>query len=70
LEKGKCATQVDERANKRASAQLLKQGGNYKQVPQRDGAQLESSTPLNRYTTLKIMKLESKVPNLKVNAWK
>ena len=59
MEKGKCATQVDERANKRASVQLLKQGGNYKQVPQRDGAQLEGRTPLYRYTTLKIVKLES-----------
>jgi hypothetical protein len=34
-------------------AQLLKQ------VPQRDGAQLEGSTPLNKYTTFKRVKLEN-----------
>jgi hypothetical protein len=46
------------------NAQLLKQGGNYKQVPQRDGAQLEGRTPLYRYTTLKIVKLESEYAKL------
>ena len=39
--------------------QLLKQGGDYKQVPQRDGEQHEGRTPLYRWTTSKIVKLES-----------
>jgi hypothetical protein len=33
-------------------------------VPQRDGAQLEGRTPLYRYTTLKIVKLESEYAKL------
>jgi hypothetical protein len=57
----KCATSKDERANKMKCATSEARGETTYQVPQRDGAQLDRSLPLNIKTTLTTM-------NLKVNA--